>query len=118
MSFFTKKTDTSTKPPEPPKLPDGAIPVATIDLSKRYDCYCSTPGEDRLYEDVRVIGIRSFEPKKLEYMNALLGGYLELEAQNGARMMIPHYRIYMICEHGSQPSYKVLRIRKADNDES
>jgi len=85
-----------------------------IDLSKRYDLYCSTPSEDRLYENVRIVAIRTFEPKRNEYQLALIGGYLEIEAENGARMMVPHIRMYMICEHGSKPAYKVLRVRKGD----
>lgn len=116
MSLFKKPGGGSHESPEPPKPPGGAIPVSTIDLSKRYDLYCSTPSEDRLYEDVSIIGIRCLEPIKHEYSTALLGGYLEIEAQNGTRMMIAHHRIYMICDHGSQPSYEVLAIRKTDGD--
>ena len=102
---------------ESPGLPpDGSIPVTEFDLSKRYDLYCSIPSEDRLYEDVRIVGIQTFERKKHDYATALIGGYLEIEAQNGTRMMIPNIRMYMIREHGSQPSYKVLRVRKTDND--
>ena len=103
------------KQPEPPE-PDDPIPVTTFDLSKRYDLYCSTPSEDRLYENVKIIGIRTFEKKKHNFGAALIGGYLDLETDNGARMMIPHTRLYMICEHGSRPDYKVLRIRKADHE--
>jgi hypothetical protein len=105
---------------ESPALPtplDELIPVRVFDLSKRYDLYCSTPSEDRLYEDVKIVGIRSFEKKKHEFSTALIGGYLEIEARNGARMMVPHLRMYMICEHGAQPSYKVLRVRRAEADE-
>jgi hypothetical protein len=116
MSLFKSPRGGSPDSPEPPKPPIGAILVSVMDLSKRYDLYCSTPSEDRLYEDVKIIGIRTFEPKKLEYGTSLIGGYLEIEAHNGARMMIPHLRMYMICEHGTQPDYKVLRIRKADGD--
>ena len=90
------------------------IPVAVIDLSKRYDLYCSIPSEDRLYENVRIIGIRTFERKKNDFATHLIGGYLEIETHNGTRMMIPSMRMYMICEHGAQPAYKVLRARKAD----
>ena len=93
--------------------PDDPIPVTVFDLSKRYDLYCSTPSEDRLYANVRIIGIRTFE-KKGAFSTALIGGYLEIETDNGARMMIPHIRLYMICEYGSQPDYKILRVRKSD----
>ena len=101
--------------PETPE-PDSPIPVTLIDLSKRYDIYCSIPGEDRVYEDVKVLAIRTFEKKKQEFGMALIGGFLEIETCNGARMMIPNVRMYMICEHGSQPEYKVLRVRKSDSE--
>src|SRR5258706_11425399 len=84
--------------------PDEPIPVVVFDLSKRYDLYCSTPSEDRLYENVKIVAIRTFERKKHEYATALIGGYIEIEAPGGSRMMIPHIRMYMICEHGSQPA--------------
>jgi hypothetical protein len=115
MSLFRKPRVDSL---ESPKLSesDTPLPVTTFDLSKRYDLYCAISGEDRLYEDVRIIGIKTFERKKPEYMNALIGGYLEIEARNGTRMMLPHIRMYMICEHGSQPAYKLLRVRKTDNE--
>ena len=87
-----------------------------IDLSKRYDLYCSTPSEDRLYEDVRIVGIRTFE-RKTEYSSGLIGVHIELEARDGTRMMIPHLRMYMICEHGAKPVYKVLRVRTVDSDD-
>ena len=112
MSLFKSPRRGLVPSPEP----DGSIPITTFDLSKRYDLYCSTPSEDRLYEDVKILGIRTFERKKHEYATALIGGYLEIEAQSGTRMMIPHLRMYMICEHGSQPAYKVLRIRRTDAD--
>lgn len=97
--------------------PDNPIPVSVIDLSKRYDIYCYIPSEDRLYENVRIVSIRTLERPKHEYGTSLIGGYIEIEADNGTRMMIPHIRIYMICEHGAQPAYKVLRVRKSgDND--
>lgn len=112
MSLFKNPRGEQPESPEP----DSPIPVSVFDLSKRYDLYCSTPSEDRLYGNVKIIGIRTFEKKKQDFGMALIGGYLEIETDNGARMMIPHLRLYMICEHGSQPDYKVLRIRKTDND--
>lgn len=112
MSLFKNPRGESPEAPEP----DSPIPVTLFDLSKRYDIYCSIPGEDRLYEDVSIVAIRTFEKKKQEFGMALIGGYLEVETRNGARMMIPHIRMYMICEHGSEPQYKVLRVRKNDVD--
>lgn len=113
MSLFNNPRGGSPEIPEP----DSPIAVTLFDLSKRYDIYCSLPGEDRLYEDVRIVAIRTFEKKKQDFGMALIGGgYLEIEGSSGARMMIPHMRMYMICEHGTQPDYKTLRIRKNDND--
>jgi hypothetical protein len=40
-----------------------------------------------------------------------VSGYLEIEALDGRKFMIPTYGIQMICEHGVQPVYKVLRKR-------
>jgi hypothetical protein len=94
--------------------PSGDVPVLAVDVSKRYDIYCLISGEDRLYEDVRVVAIRTFEPKSP--IKGLVSGYLEVEARDGARMLIPHIRMYMICEHGVQPRYKVLRQRKTNEE--
>jgi hypothetical protein len=111
MSFINPRGEFPEKPEG-----DKSLPVTLFDLSKRYDIYCSIPGEDRLYEDVSIVAIRTFEKRKQEFGMSLLGGYLEIETRNSARMMIPHMRMYMICEHGTQPDYKVLRVRKHDND--
>ncbi len=100
---------------ESPEPPDGTIPITAIDLTKRYDLYCSTRSDDRLYEDVRIIGIRTFERMR-QYSSGLIGGYIEIEARDGTRMMISYHLLRMICEHGSQPKYKVLRIHKTDGD--
>src|SRR5689334_9250892 len=107
MSMFSNPRSGSQQPFEDP---GGDVPVLPVDLSKRYDIYCSIPGEDRLYEDVKVVAIRTFEPKSP--IKGLVSGYLEVEAREGARMMLPHIRMYMICEHGVHPHYKVLRQRK------
>jgi len=37
-----------------------------------------------------------------------IGGYIEIEAPSGSRMMIPQHHIEMICEHGVQPVYKII----------
>jgi hypothetical protein len=122
MSFFNKPSkqketgkipERSAESPEP----DGGIPVSVIDLSKRYDIYCYLPGEYRLYENVRVLGIKSFEATKHKFGTSVIGGYIEIEAENGVRMMIQSVRINMICEHGSEPIYKVLRGRQSGDDD-
>jgi hypothetical protein len=89
---------------EPPK----PIPIAPVDLSKRYDLYCTAIDHDRLYENVRFIGIRTFDHIS-EFSSGLVGGFLEIEATDGSRLLIPNFGIQMICEHGTQPFGKVLR---------
>jgi len=85
------------------------IPVRQIDLSKRYDVYESHIGEDRIYENVRFVGIRTFEPIG-GFGAGVVGGYLEIEAANGAQFMIPNHCVQFICEHGVQPTYRTLRV--------
>jgi hypothetical protein len=91
--------------------PSDQIPIMPIDLSKRYDVYCTELGHDRLYEDVRFVAIRTFE-RLTQYSSGLVGGYLEIEVADGANCLIPSFGIRLICEHGTQPTYKVLRRRR------
>ncbi len=94
----------SPLPPAP--IPPNDFPICQIDLTKRYDIYCTLTGEERLYENVRFLGIRSLDPIRESFY---VHGYLEIEALDGSRMLIPPYGIQMICEHGTQPSYRVIR---------
>jgi hypothetical protein len=91
--------------PAPPPRTESPILISQIDLSKRYDIYCTQGNEDRVYEDVRLVGIRSLEPPR-DYMS---GSFVELEAADGSRILISQYGIQMICEHGTQPKFRVLR---------
>ena len=99
-----------SSPSEQPPQSDGPIPVAPIDVSKRYDLYCSYGVEHRLYENIRIVGIRTFS-SETRFGSALIGGYIEIEGSEGTRVMIPHLHIIMLCEHGAQPKYKVLNSR-------
>jgi|SRR5262245_3650147 len=105
MSLFDSRRP---KAPKEGRGPEGPIPTAHIDVSKRYDVYCSSYGEERVYEDIRFVAMRTFEPLS-EYSTHVVGGYLELEAQDGSRIMIPTFGIQLICEHGIRPSYMVVR---------
>jgi hypothetical protein len=89
---------TTQKPPAPP-APE--FPSVPLDLSLSYDIYVNTGFENRLYENVKIIGHRAFP--------GMFGGYLEIEAANGARMTIPPFGIELVCQHGVQPVFKVLR---------
>lgn len=90
--------------------PASQIPVAQIDLSKRYDVYCTDVGCDRLYENVSFVGIRTINRVKDSY--SFVDGFLEIESADGSRCLIPRYGIQLICEHGTQPPFKVLRRRR------
>jgi hypothetical protein len=86
-----------------------AIPVAPVDLDKRYDVHVTVQGEERVYEDMRFVGIRTFDRMTNEYSSGLIGGFLEIEARDGSRLLIPTFGIQLLCEHGTQPAYKVTR---------
>ena len=106
--FNTRKSD--SLPPRQPPAP--VIPVLPYDLSKRYDVYCSVVGEERVYENIRFVAIRTFD-RITEYSSGLVGGHLEIESADGSKMLIPTYGIQMICEHGTHPTFKVLRRWKS-----
>jgi hypothetical protein len=71
----------------PPAAADLAnrIPLAQIDMHKRYDVYCTVPGEERLYENVRFVGIRTFD-RITEFSSGFVSGFLEIETADGARL--------------------------------
>jgi hypothetical protein len=103
------------------KLPSPAlgaanqIPIAQIDLSKRYDVYCTEINHDRVYEDIRFVGIRTFD-RINDFSSGMIGGFLEIEAVDGSRWLIPNFGIQLICEHGTQPVFRVLRRRRNSRD--
>jgi hypothetical protein len=96
--------------PAPPATAEqsGRVPVSQFDTEKRYDVYCAVSSEERLYEDVRFVGIRTFD-RITEFSSGLVGGFLEIEAVDRTRLLIPSYGIQLICEHGIQPAFRVLR---------
>src|SRR5262245_11808007 len=108
----------NSRQPKPPPRPEPAdpIPVVPVDLAKRYDVYCSDVGHDRVYENVRFVCIRTFD-RITEFSSGLVGGYLELEAADGARCLIPSFGIRAICEHGVQLAFRVLRHRRRQWEE-
>ncbi len=109
MGLFKSRQPQS---PQSGTTPAQEIPISHVDLSKRYNVYCSAGslggGEERLYEDVRFLGIRTFD-RITEFGGGYGHSYLEIEAPNGSRMLLPHYFVLLICEHGTQPVFKVLR---------
>ena len=104
MSLFKTTKD---KPTSESANEEISVPVTPFDVTRRYDIYCSLVGEQRLYQNVKLTGIRTFD-RITKFSSGALGGLLEIEAANGTRMLIPQFGIQMICEHGAQPTYKVL----------
>ncbi len=97
-----------TQPPGSDQVPMTGIPVAQVDLGKRYDVYYEAANEERLYEDVRFLGVRTFD-RLNEYSSGLVCGYLEVETAEGSRLLLRSYGIHLICEHGTRPVFQVLR---------
>jgi len=110
MGLFNSRAKAST--PSAGAEPADRIPISQIDLSKRYDVYCSDVGHDRLYENVRFVGKRTFD-RITEFS---FSGFLEIEAVDGSRWLIPNFGIRLMCEHGAQPVFKVLRHRRNSRD--
>jgi hypothetical protein len=86
-----------------------AIPIAPVDLDKRYDVHVTAQGEERVYEDVRFVAIRTFDRLTNEFSSGLVGGFFEIEARDGSRLLLPSFGIQLLCEHGTRPAYKVTR---------
>ena len=101
-----------SKKPAVPQHGESAnqIPINQFDLAKRYDVYSTEFNHDRVYENVRFIGVRTFD-RIHEYTSPAFG-FLEIEAADGSQFLIPTFNIRMICEHGTKPIFKVLRRRR------
>ena len=95
--------------------PANGIPILQVDLSKRYDVYCAARGHDRLYEDVRFVCMRTFD-RITESMHYMMCDFLEIESADGTRSFLPKFGIQLVCEHGAQPAFKVLRRRHDSSD--
>ena len=89
---------------------DYSIPIAGIDLTRRYDIYYSAMTEDRLFRDVKILGIKMLE-RMNKFSTGVIGGWIEIEASNGTKMLIRNHSIQMICETGSTPVYEVIPRR-------
>ena len=82
------------------------LTISQLDLEKRYDIYHHVRHEERLYENVKLVAIRTLDGKS-GYMS--MASYLEIEAVYGSRMLLSSYGIHMICEHGTKPMFKVYK---------
>lgn len=83
------------------------IPIEHIDVSKRYDVYCTVANEYRMYPNVKIVGRKTLEDIREAF--SALNVFLEIEDSEGTRTMVPLFPIHAICEHGSIPKYVVLK---------
>ena len=74
--------------PERPKKPLNQLSIAHFDLSKRYDIYCWTANQERLFENVRLAIMRTFN-RGIGGMSFSYGDYLELEAGDTSKIVVP-----------------------------
>jgi hypothetical protein len=82
------------------------LPLEHIDVTKRYDVYCLVRDEERLYENVRFVAVRTLDDISTGFSN--FGGLVEIEATDGTRIMLTKFDIHTVCEHGVSPQYKVV----------
>lgn len=107
MSLFRPRRPA---PPPPTRRPrPGALPLTPLDTAKWYDVYCTVAGEERVYEEVRFVGRRTLDP--VTQYSSGLSGFLEIEASDGTRALVPQFGVHLVCECGPQPAYRVLRPR-------
>jgi|SRR4029453_18348725 hypothetical protein len=99
------------------------LTVSQLDLEKRYDIYHCVPHEERLYENVKVVGLRSFDARSL--YSGGFGDFLEIESAFGSRfliktfgihLLIKTFGIHLMCEHGTMPIFKVFRSWLSGSD--
>jgi hypothetical protein len=82
------------------------LATSQLDIDKRYDIYHCVPHEERLYENVKLVGLRTFSSSQF---SGSFNSYLEIETVFGSRMLISTYGIHLICENGTKPLFKVFR---------
>ncbi len=83
------------------------LATSQFDLEKRYDVYQCISHEERVYENVKLIGFRTLENNA--DIAGLFGKFLEIESIFGSRITIAFHGVHMICEHGTKPMFKVYR---------
>ncbi len=93
----------------PRREQSGGLPILPIDLSKRYDVYCSLQCHDRLYENVKFVCTRTLD--RPDSGMPSISEFIEIEATDGSKSLIPKFGIHLICEHGTKPAFTVLRRR-------
>jgi hypothetical protein len=84
------------------QLPTSTPPQGeTVDLSKRYDIYCTDYSLGvTVHRNVRIKGVKHLFPKS-QY--DALSGFVELEQGDGQTIFVSRSSIIRFCEHGVMP---------------
>jgi hypothetical protein len=92
--------------PQEPKQPD---PDSRVDVSKRYDVYCSRHNQEPIvYRNVLFKGSKTlFSSGNFD----IISQFLELEHPNGDRVFISRHGIMGFCEHGKNLGADLVRER-------
>jgi hypothetical protein len=93
------------------------LPITQLDLSLRYDIYASDINEDRVYENVRINGMKTLD-KADETTGFYVEGWLEIETDDGVRMLIRPIQIDHMCEAGVIPKYRSIPRPTESTDKS
>lgn len=87
-----------------------SLSTAQLDLEKRYDIYHCVQHEERVYENVKLVSIRTIDSKSYG------SSYIEVETIFGSKMLLSSFGLHMICEHGTKPMFKVFRSWLSPSD--
>ena len=82
----------------------------TVDLSKRYDIYCTDYSLGvTVHSNVRIKGVKHLFPKS-QY--DALSGFVELEQGDGGTIFLGRHSIIKFCEHGATPDSESVSGQK------
>jgi ATP-dependent Clp protease ATP-binding subunit ClpA len=91
----TPRTETKPQPPQPD----------AIDISKRYDVFCTEENQVVVYRNILIRGRRSLL-KQRDY--EAFSEFLELEQANGQVVFVARRSVIKFCEHGQTPSPEIV----------
>jgi hypothetical protein len=98
--------------PEPFHLPGGGKPKQSdrrIDTEKRYDVYCSDPGQQvTIHRNVLFKGTKYLFEEPQSY-GMRFSEFIELEQSNKQLLFIGRHRILYFCEHGTELMIDTLK---------
>jgi hypothetical protein len=94
----------------PPRVVSPQPQGEAVDLSKRYDIYCTDWSQGvAVYRNVRFKGVKHLFPKS-QY--DALSGYVELEQADGQTIFASRSSVVRFCEHGVTPGPESVSGKK------